>query len=180
MRNLGSDTTGSRQGEFVAAAHSVLRNSLILAVVALWGCGQGPFEPAPKQPGPPGTVPFTVELRINEQDQIGDGCLVEVVAETFGGRAGSRAEWGHLEGSSYDLRTNEFLGISRTQQLHPEVFGSAGIGLNERQRGTVNLDRFRVDLGVPVLVRLKLYYQVWQDAASEGEERFAELTHRCM
>lgn len=155
----------------------------LMTAVAVAGCSGGGSDsltsPAPPPPAP--TSAFSLRLSVNDLDRLDDqNCNIRVIAEASGGQIGAFAEWGELEGRSFDVQTGEFIGVSRVRQLSPEIFASDRIQTGEDQQGTVDLELFRREEGEPVLVELDFHYVVRGDGVSGSEdERVVNLSHKC-
>ncbi|MFQ5678748.1 MAG: hypothetical protein ACE5HP_04750 [Gemmatimonadota bacterium] len=157
-----------------------LLTGLMMTSVALGGCSGGTTEPEPTtfQRRAPSSVPFSVTLRVDDLDRLSNRCDIRVIADAKGGGARSSAEWGKLEGSSFDALTREFVGVSRTQEIFPDVFPAGEIRPGEEQQGQIDLDWFRREEGAKVLVKLEFHYFV-DEGTGAHEERIARLEHEC-
>ena len=160
-----------------------IQSSLILLAVVLAGCSEGsPAAPtAPSTGIRSRTAPFSLTLRVHELDRLNDAqCQIRVIAEANGGQVGSYAEWDKLQGSSFDVNTREYIGVTRTQQLFPDVFTDGQIRPGETQQGIVDLDLYRREAGVAVLVEFEFHYWVAEDATSGANvKRMAKISHQC-
>ena len=157
---------------------NTLRGCLLMTAVGLAGCGDNPMAPQGVTRENPtyNAAPFSLEVLIQEIDE--ELCQVRVTAVTRGGQDGSYAEWGELECSSYDHNTGEYTGVSRTQQLYPDVFDGHHMERGETQWGELDLELYRRDEGIAVMVKLEFHYWVVEDG--RREERVARYEHSCL
>ncbi len=176
MRNSTFNDNDSR-GRENHSRRTTLRSCLLMTAVGLAGCGENPMGPqdVTRQNPTNNAAPFSLEVFIQELDE--ELCQVRVTAATRGGQDGSYAEWGELEGSSYDHNTREYTGVSRTQQLYPDVFDAQRMERDETQWGELDLEFYRRDEGVAVMVKLEFHYWVMEDG--RREERVAKYQHSC-
>lgn len=177
MRNsrFNDDDSKGRENH---SRRNTLRGCLLMTAVGLAGCGENPMGPQDVTRENPtnNAAPFSLEVFIHELDE--ELCQVRVTAVTSGGQDGSYAEWGELEGSSYDGNTGEYTGVSRTQQLYPDVFDAQRMERGETQWGELDLELYRRDEGVAVMVKLEFHYWVIEDG--RREERVAKYEHSCL
>ena len=159
-------------------ARSNLHGYLLASAVVLAGCGSmtEPVEDGANDTPRTAAASFKVALSVTELDE--SVCRIEVIAATRGGGNGAYAEWRDLKASAYDPNTGEFIGNSRTQQLHPDVFDANRLYAGEEQRGMIDLERFRRDEGEQVMVELEFYYAAVENG--EYQERMANITHDCL
>ncbi len=173
MRDTRHSQNGTGQ-----TARSKLHGYLLASAVVLAGCGSmtSPVENPSNDTPRAAAASFKVSLSVTELDE--SVCRIEVIASTRGGANGAYAEWRDLKASAYDPNTGEYIGISRTQQLHPDVFDGNRLYPGDEQRGTVDLERFRRDEGQQVMVELEFYYSAVENG--EYQERMATITHDCL
>jgi hypothetical protein len=177
MRNSTFNDNDSR-GRENHSRRNTLRSCLLMTAVGLAGCGENPMGPqdVTRQNPTDNAAPFSLKVLIHELDE--ELCQVRVTAVTRGGQDGSYAEWGELEGSSYDGNTGEYIGVSRTQQLYPDVFDAQRMETDETQWGELDLELYRRNEGTAVLVKLEFHYWVLEDG--RREERVAKYEHSCL
>ncbi len=172
------DTTHS-QNSTDTGGRGKLRGYLLVSAVVLAGCSSTtapPVDDWSSDTQPVASPSFKVSLSLTELDE--SVCQVEVTAVTRGGGNGAYGVWQELKGRAYDARTGEFIGISRTQQLHPAVFDADRINAGQTQWGTVDLERFRRNAGDPVMVELEFYYSAVENG--EYQDRMVQTTHNCL
>ncbi|MCZ6476889.1 MAG: hypothetical protein O6851_00985 [Gemmatimonadetes bacterium] len=166
MRDSRFNDNDSR-GRENHSRRNTLRSCLLMTAVGLAGCGENPMAPQDVTREKPtnNAAPFSLEVFIQELDE--ELCQVRVTAVTSGGQDGSYAEWGELEGSSYDHNTRGYTGVSRTQQLYPDVFDAQRMERGETQWGELDLELYRRAEGIAVMVKLEFHYWVMEDGRRE-------------
>jgi hypothetical protein len=119
-------------------------------------------------------VSFTLQLDLNNPPMGGE-CIVTLTAAAKGGDKGAFAEWGALQARIMNPDTGKWEDL-RPQQLH-EVFLGERIMTGETQTASLNLERYRRELGQGVLARLQFHWIVNEGGTETN--RSVTLTAEC-
>lgn len=151
--------------------------AIAMATISTTGCQDG-IEAGAIVGSDPVVEPFTVRLQADQlpADEL---CSVPLTAIANGGEGDNYAEWGELRVHALD-EVGRFTRLARVQTLYPDIFPSPDIRSGETQTAVIDLERFRRDPSVPVMVTLEFHYQAKQDGNPElNDGRVAELVLSC-